>query len=34
VCVSVPQFGQVECLNVAVAASIAMYEYVSQQTVF
>jgi tRNA G18 (ribose-2'-O)-methylase SpoU len=30
-CVSIPQFGQVESLNVAVAASIAMYEYVSQQ---
>lgn len=29
-CLSIPQFGQVESLNVAVAASIAMYEYVSQ----
>jgi tRNA G18 (ribose-2'-O)-methylase SpoU len=30
-CLSIPQFGQVESLNVAVAASIAMYEYVRQQ---
>ena len=29
-CVSIPQFGQVESLNVAVAASVAMYEYVRQ----
>ncbi|MEW8029465.1 MAG: TrmH family RNA methyltransferase [Candidatus Thiodiazotropha sp.] len=29
--VSIPQFGQVESLNVAVAASIVMYEYVRQQ---
>ena len=28
---SIPQFGQVESLNVAVAASIVMYEYVRQQ---
>jgi tRNA G18 (ribose-2'-O)-methylase SpoU len=32
-CLSIPQFGQVESLNVAVAASIAMYEYVSQRGV-
>ncbi len=30
-CVSIPQFGQVESLNVAVAASVVMYEYVRQQ---
>ncbi|MGD8588256.1 MAG: TrmH family RNA methyltransferase [Chromatiales bacterium] len=30
-CLAIPQFGQVESLNVAVAASIAMYEYVSQR---
>jgi tRNA G18 (ribose-2'-O)-methylase SpoU len=30
-CLSIPQFGQVESLNVAVAASIAMYEYVTQR---
>jgi tRNA G18 (ribose-2'-O)-methylase SpoU len=29
-CLSIPQFGRVESLNVAVAASIAMYEYVRQ----
>ncbi|MEN8177317.1 MAG: TrmH family RNA methyltransferase [Pseudomonadota bacterium] len=29
-CVSIPQFGQVESLNVAVAASVVMYEYVRQ----
>lgn len=28
--VSIPQFGQVESLNVSVAASIVMYEYVRQ----
>ena len=28
---SIPQFGQVESLNVSVAASIVMYEYVRQQ---
>lgn len=28
--VSIPQFGQIESLNVAVAASVAMYEYVRQ----
>ncbi len=33
-CISIPQFGQVESLNVAVAASIAMYEYVSQQIAY
>jgi tRNA G18 (ribose-2'-O)-methylase SpoU len=30
VSVSIPQFGQVESLNVSVAASIVMYEYVRQ----
>ncbi|MCU7924030.1 MAG: TrmH family RNA methyltransferase [Candidatus Thiodiazotropha sp. (ex Dulcina madagascariensis)] len=30
-CLGIPQFGQVESLNVAVAASIVMYEYVRQQ---
>jgi len=30
---SIPQFGQVESLNVAVAASIVMYEYVRQHPV-
>jgi len=29
---SIPQFGQVESLNVAVAASVAMYEYVRQHS--
>ena len=29
---SIPQFGQVESLNVAVAASIVMYEYVRQHS--
>ncbi|MES9832244.1 MAG: TrmH family RNA methyltransferase [Candidatus Thiodiazotropha sp. LLP2] len=29
-CLAIPQFGQVESLNVAVAASIVMYEYVRQ----
>jgi tRNA G18 (ribose-2'-O)-methylase SpoU len=29
-CLAIPQFGQVESLNVAVAASIMMYEYVRQ----
>jgi tRNA G18 (ribose-2'-O)-methylase SpoU len=28
--VSIPQYGQIESLNVAVAASVAMYEYVRQ----
>ena len=28
---SVPQFGQIESLNVSVAASVAMYEYVRQR---
>lgn len=28
--VAIPQYGQVESLNVAVAASIVMYEYVRQ----
>lgn len=28
---SIPQFGQVESLNVSIAASIVMYEYVRQQ---
>lgn len=27
-CLSIPQFGQIESLNVSVAASIVMYEYV------
>jgi len=31
-CLAIPQFGQTESLNVAVAASIAMYEYVSQMS--
>lgn len=31
-CLSIPQFGQVESLNVSVAASIVMYEYVRQLT--
>jgi tRNA G18 (ribose-2'-O)-methylase SpoU len=30
-CLSIPQFGQVESLNVAVAASVVMYEYVRQR---
>ncbi|MEW8584722.1 MAG: TrmH family RNA methyltransferase, partial [Candidatus Thiodiazotropha sp.] len=29
--VAIPQFGEVESLNVSVAASIVMYEYVRQQ---
>ena len=29
-CISIPQFGQVESLNVSVAASIVLYEYVRQ----
>jgi tRNA G18 (ribose-2'-O)-methylase SpoU len=29
--VAIPQFGQVESLNVSIAASIVMYEYVRQQ---
>ncbi|MES9990497.1 MAG: TrmH family RNA methyltransferase [Candidatus Thiodiazotropha sp.] len=29
--IAIPQFGQVESLNVAVAASVVMYEYVRQQ---
>jgi tRNA G18 (ribose-2'-O)-methylase SpoU len=29
-CLAIPQFGQVESLNVAVAASIMMYEYIRQ----
>jgi tRNA C32,U32 (ribose-2'-O)-methylase TrmJ len=28
---TIPQFGQVESLNVSIAASIVMYEYVRQQ---
>jgi tRNA G18 (ribose-2'-O)-methylase SpoU len=27
---SIPQYGEIESLNVAVAASVAMYEYVRQ----
>ena len=30
--ISIPQFGQIESLNVAVAASVTMYEYVRQRT--
>lgn len=30
-CISIPQFGQVESLNVAVAASVVMYEYIRQK---
>lgn len=30
-CLSIPQFGNVESLNVSIAASIVMYEYVRQQ---
>jgi tRNA G18 (ribose-2'-O)-methylase SpoU len=29
-CLAIPQYGQVESLNVAVAASIVMYEYIRQ----
>jgi tRNA G18 (ribose-2'-O)-methylase SpoU len=29
-CLAIPQFGQVESLNVAIAASIMMYEYIRQ----
>ncbi|MCG7924294.1 MAG: TrmH family RNA methyltransferase, partial [Candidatus Thiodiazotropha taylori] len=29
-CLAIPQFGQIESLNVAVAASIMMYEYIRQ----
>ena len=29
---SIPQFGEIESLNVAVAASVSMYEYVRQQS--
>jgi tRNA G18 (ribose-2'-O)-methylase SpoU len=29
-CLSIPHFGQTESLNVSVAASIVMYEYISQ----
>ncbi len=32
-CLSIPQYGQVESLNVAVAASVVMYEYVRQREV-
>ena len=31
-CLTIPQFGQVESLNVSVAASIVMYEYIRQVT--
>jgi tRNA G18 (ribose-2'-O)-methylase SpoU len=31
--ISIPQFGQIESLNVAVAASVTMYEYVRQHAV-
>ncbi len=30
-CLAIPQFGSVESLNVSIAASIMMYEYVRQQ---
>lgn len=30
--ISIPQFGKVQSLNVSVAASLTMYEYVRQQT--
>ena len=30
-CLSIPQFGQIESLNVAIAASVVMYEYVRQR---
>jgi tRNA G18 (ribose-2'-O)-methylase SpoU len=30
--ISIPQFGTVQCLNVSVAASLAMYEYIRQRT--
>lgn len=30
--ISIPQFGEIESLNVAVAASVAMYEYIRQRT--
>jgi len=29
-CLSIPHFGQTESLNVSIAASIVMYEYISQ----
>ncbi len=29
-CLSIPQFGEIESLNVSVAASVVMYEYVRQ----
>ncbi len=29
-CLSIPQFGQTESLNVSIAASIVMYEYSRQ----
>ena len=29
---SIPQFGSVQCLNVSVAASVVMYEYIRQWT--
>ncbi len=28
---SIPQFGQVSCFNVSIAASVAMYEYIRQR---
>ncbi len=31
-CLSIPQFGQTESLNVSIAASIVMYEYTRQHT--
>jgi tRNA G18 (ribose-2'-O)-methylase SpoU len=27
---SIPQFGSVQCLNISIAASLVMYEYVRQ----
>jgi len=32
VSLSIPQFGTVQCLNVSVAASLTMYEYIRQRT--
>ncbi len=31
-CLAIPQFGEVESLNVSVAASIVMYEYIRQRS--
>jgi tRNA G18 (ribose-2'-O)-methylase SpoU len=32
-CLSIPHFGQTESLNVSIAASIVMYEYISQYSI-